>query len=329
MPRRASPHFTEAPAPPAATAAANAAAATTAVNAAAATAAANAAEDDHVAVCAICLEPMTDDASAVPLSCSHRFHAACLIPWLQKGNRSCPTCREKPPRQRFDGSESEGSGYGSGYGNDTDGYGSDSDGDAAHRELHVTWDVTWAAWLASYRTSEALRKRAMTKAKKMASAARTRDPPAQKEAKRLARSLEQWQEKVKARKQRIEDIKKASRVAEQRRTKKRNEVWKWHRKQYEALEKKRQAKMASVSQACLKLERDADAAERAMHQAAKAASSAEAKLAKAAGWEELAWSDHPILPAELEGCIYDPYHGGPNDHLAPVAGRRPHLPYYY
>ena len=27
------------------------------------------------------------------LSCSHAFHATCLVPWLLRGSTSCPTCR--------------------------------------------------------------------------------------------------------------------------------------------------------------------------------------------------------------------------------------------
>ena len=53
-------------------------------------------EDDEPDSCVICLEALGDDAHA--LDCSHRFHAKCLIPWLQRGHRGCPMCRNKPPR---------------------------------------------------------------------------------------------------------------------------------------------------------------------------------------------------------------------------------------
>ena len=61
--------------------------------------------------CAICLEDL--DEALATLSCSHSYHAACIEPWLQQGNRSCPTCRDEPPRHNFgeqdesDGSESD------------------------------------------------------------------------------------------------------------------------------------------------------------------------------------------------------------------------------
>ena len=57
--------------------------------------------------CAICMEALGEDG--VPLNCGHLYHAKCVIPWLQKGNRSCPTCRDKPPRQRLDDGDSDGS----------------------------------------------------------------------------------------------------------------------------------------------------------------------------------------------------------------------------
>ena len=47
--------------------------------------------------CAICLSEIGDDAVGVStLSCSHKFHATCLVPHLQRDPR-CPCCRTLPP----------------------------------------------------------------------------------------------------------------------------------------------------------------------------------------------------------------------------------------
>lgn len=47
--------------------------------------------------CAICLSELGDDEAAVStLNCAHKFHAACLVPHLQRDPR-CPCCRALPP----------------------------------------------------------------------------------------------------------------------------------------------------------------------------------------------------------------------------------------
>ena len=43
--------------------------------------------------CGICLGEIANPSS---LACKHVFCSECIIPWLQKGKRSCPTCRDKP-----------------------------------------------------------------------------------------------------------------------------------------------------------------------------------------------------------------------------------------
>lgn len=43
--------------------------------------------------CSVCLDPLDGQRDEHRLSCSHAFHAACLLPWVLGGNRSCPSCR--------------------------------------------------------------------------------------------------------------------------------------------------------------------------------------------------------------------------------------------
>ena len=45
--------------------------------------------------CAICHEPVGADAEeAVALTpCKHTFHEACITPWFERGNETCPMCR--------------------------------------------------------------------------------------------------------------------------------------------------------------------------------------------------------------------------------------------
>ena len=45
--------------------------------------------------CSICMTPISGDDATMSLPCDHRFHSACLAPWLWK-NRSCPNCRLSP-----------------------------------------------------------------------------------------------------------------------------------------------------------------------------------------------------------------------------------------
>ena len=42
--------------------------------------------------CSICLEDIIS-GDRHELSCSHIFHATCLVPWLLRGSSTCPTCR--------------------------------------------------------------------------------------------------------------------------------------------------------------------------------------------------------------------------------------------
>ncbi|KAI3953349.1 hypothetical protein MKX01_042327 [Papaver californicum] len=44
--------------------------------------------------CAVCLEGILDGSEISNMPCSHMFHSACLITWLQESN-SCPMCRHQ------------------------------------------------------------------------------------------------------------------------------------------------------------------------------------------------------------------------------------------
>lgn len=44
--------------------------------------------------CTICMQTVNEE-EVVTLPCGHRFHGACLAPWLWE-NRSCPNCRHAP-----------------------------------------------------------------------------------------------------------------------------------------------------------------------------------------------------------------------------------------
>lgn len=55
-------------------------------------------------VCGICLDDIEMDRCV--LACNHPFCSICIIPWLQKGKRSCPTCRHAPKIFNYD-SDSE------------------------------------------------------------------------------------------------------------------------------------------------------------------------------------------------------------------------------
>ena len=45
--------------------------------------------------CAICFSDYEPDDTVVwsGLQCQHAFHTDCILPWLAKGKKRCPTCR--------------------------------------------------------------------------------------------------------------------------------------------------------------------------------------------------------------------------------------------
>ncbi|ESW15297.1 hypothetical protein PHAVU_007G061000 [Phaseolus vulgaris] len=43
-------------------------------------------------VCAVCLEDLGEEQHVMNLSCSHKYHSACLLPWLAT-HPHCPYCR--------------------------------------------------------------------------------------------------------------------------------------------------------------------------------------------------------------------------------------------
>ena len=49
--------------------------------------------------CSICMDDLDDSRDEHTLSCSHRFHSACLLSWVLSGNQSCPLCRATTDQQ--------------------------------------------------------------------------------------------------------------------------------------------------------------------------------------------------------------------------------------
>ncbi|VVD03924.1 unnamed protein product [Leptidea sinapis] len=43
-------------------------------------------------LCSICFEAILKDQPEMSFKCTHRFHAGCILPWLE-GHQTCPNCR--------------------------------------------------------------------------------------------------------------------------------------------------------------------------------------------------------------------------------------------
>jgi E3 ubiquitin-protein ligase RNF115/126 len=52
--------------------------------------------DDDTASCPVCLEDYAAGERAREMPCRHRFHANCIVPWLEM-HSSCPVCRFQLP----------------------------------------------------------------------------------------------------------------------------------------------------------------------------------------------------------------------------------------
>ena len=50
-------------------------------------------EQDTPTTCAICLDEFEDKETIRKLPCEHKFHDACLIPWLTERHSTCPLCK--------------------------------------------------------------------------------------------------------------------------------------------------------------------------------------------------------------------------------------------
>jgi hypothetical protein len=50
-------------------------------------------EGEEACTCAICLDEFEDMEKVRILPCGHRFHEACLLPWLTERHSSCPLCK--------------------------------------------------------------------------------------------------------------------------------------------------------------------------------------------------------------------------------------------
>ncbi|PKU63573.1 uncharacterized protein LOC110105781 isoform X1 [Dendrobium catenatum] len=53
-------------------------------------------EKNGTLVCAVCKDPLSINAEARQLPCSHLYHPSCILPWLRTRN-SCPVCRYELP----------------------------------------------------------------------------------------------------------------------------------------------------------------------------------------------------------------------------------------
>ena len=258
-------------------------------------------------MCAICLEALDDD-TAVPLSCTHKFHASCIVPWLQQGNRSCPTCRDKPPRQSLgEHDESDGSESDYPYSDyDADSVHENPSASAEHQLLHEEWEHTWHTWLKTVRKNEQEKRKALVRAKRMATAANPRDKAASREAKRLLNKATAWKEKREERKREWAALVHSERVAETKLHKMHCEVRRWYMQQIDAVQKKRNErnKAAEATTNVPGIRKKRLRSVQAQARAGIALREAEDKLAQMAGWASL--GQVPRLPDGLLGCMVQP-----------------------
>ena len=45
--------------------------------------------------CSVCHGGFEAGEKVVELACCHGYHKACLLPWLERGRRTCPVCRQE------------------------------------------------------------------------------------------------------------------------------------------------------------------------------------------------------------------------------------------
>lgn len=245
---------------------------------------------------------MEDGAATVALSCSHVFHAACIVPWLQTGNRSCPTCRDKPPRQRLgDDDSSDASDYGELH---EDGYDSVSSS-ASHRALHEEWDRTWRTYVAAVDASIVPRRNAIARARRLAKATRPQDRKRAREASKLVGGLDAWKDKAKERAVELSAAQDEHVARNLQLSRAMDGNYRWFSDKVEKLHTKHKEKNdAAVAKADLPgIRKKVGRLSRAADKAKQARWNAEEKLATFAGWTA---PPVPQLPAGLMECTSQP-----------------------
>ena len=267
-------------------------------------------EKEEEETCAICLD-IIESSQGVPLSCGHRYHETCLIPWLQKGNRSCPTCRNKPPRERLGDDDSDEDGYSRGY---ESGYTNDEDDESgtSHQQLHDEWNQTWDAWVETLRESESLKRKAVSKAKALVVRKRV-DSGERREAQRLVRQHQGWKSKLQKRKKDYDESEKQLRIAERQAQRDERQVWDEYYDDLAKLTRKRTSKLVQAVSNLSGFQRALLATRKATDQAQRKVRRVESELARMVGWSGPA--PPPVVPDELRHCVAAPDLRNPADLL--------------
>lgn len=292
--------------------------------------------------CVVCLETVHAGAAVVPLSCGcTAFHAACVVQWLQHGNRSCPCCRFKPPlidREGYDPEDysdydnhSEASSFAEGHNcpyADAACFGWSRDeieaARAAHTKSHEEWERAARAWQLRITKNAASRVRAVEAALDQASRRESR-PPAHKARlppsgahteSQLDAAVTRYREGQHKLAERTEAHKAATQLHEQAAkasTKRRRKITQQHANRVRKIRRGAEAEEARAFEEYLtrlaasdKLVQPADKAQdkadAALDSAETGLERAATALAKTTGWSKLSASLAPTMPAELENC---------------------------
>lgn len=247
---------------------------------------------DERSRCCICLDALLPKDPVVPLSCGcTAFHAACIVPWLQQGHRSCPLCRAAPARANFSDDEDD---------EDHETYA----GRMLHRRSHMAWDDATSKWQAAVRAnfelrgSAALATMAMAKKKR---AGRTSAKALQLAAQAVA-SFKRAREKVVLQEAALALAKGECDAARQKSAKKLAKVNETRAREVArvraAADKEAEAVTSRLGRFVL-----AETTAQAKLLAANAARSrTEDTLASVGGWRRLPVGQRPLVPQDLIEC---------------------------